>query len=212
MVDLHTHLGYRKGATFRAENFTRENLLDQLQRFASYGVAAVASAGTDRGDLTFTAARPSRRTAPLVRTAGPRARAAGRRAVAADARRAVRRVDRRRGAARRARARRPSKVDFVKIWVDDRNGTVPKLSPALYRAIIDEAHKHKLRVFAHIATLADAKDLLRAGRRRLPPPGPRSRRRRRAARPAQGSGRTVFFALTLFAPRLHALTRRGRRG
>ena len=40
---------------------------------------------------------------------------------------------------------------------------MPKLSPALYRAIIDEAHTHDLRVLAHIATLADAKALLRAG-------------------------------------------------
>jgi imidazolonepropionase-like amidohydrolase len=55
------------------------------------------------------------------------------------------------------------KVDWVKIWVDDRNGTVPKLTPPLYRAIIDEAHKHDLRVVAHIYYLADAKDLLRAG-------------------------------------------------
>ena len=55
------------------------------------------------------------------------------------------------------------KVDWVKIWVDDRNGTVPKLTPPLYRAIIDEAHKHDLRVVAHIYYLADAKELLRAG-------------------------------------------------
>jgi len=54
-------------------------------------------------------------------------------------------------------------VDFVKIWVDDRNGTVPKLTPALYRAIIDEAHKNNIRVVAHIFYLADAKDLLKAG-------------------------------------------------
>jgi imidazolonepropionase-like amidohydrolase len=55
------------------------------------------------------------------------------------------------------------KVDLVKIWVDDRNGTVPKLTPPLYRAIIDEAHKHNLRVAAHIFYLADAKELLRSG-------------------------------------------------
>jgi len=55
------------------------------------------------------------------------------------------------------------KVDLIKIWVDDRNGTVPKLTPALYRAIIDEAHKHGLRVAAHIFYLADAKELLRSG-------------------------------------------------
>jgi len=55
------------------------------------------------------------------------------------------------------------KVDLVKIWVDDRNGTVPKLKPELYRAIIDEAHKNGLRVAAHVFYLSDAKDLLRSG-------------------------------------------------
>ena len=52
---------------------------------------------------------------------------------------------------------------MVKIWVDDRDGKYPKLTPALYGAIIDEAHKQKLRVTAHIVTLEDAKGLLRAG-------------------------------------------------
>jgi imidazolonepropionase-like amidohydrolase len=55
------------------------------------------------------------------------------------------------------------KVDLVKIWVDDRNGTVKKLTPPLYRAIIDEAHKNNLRVAAHIFYLEDAKELLRSG-------------------------------------------------
>jgi imidazolonepropionase-like amidohydrolase len=55
------------------------------------------------------------------------------------------------------------KVDIVKIWVDDRGGTVPKLPPALFRAVIDEAHALGLRVVAHVFYLADAKDLLRAG-------------------------------------------------
>ena len=55
------------------------------------------------------------------------------------------------------------KVDIVKIWVDDRNGMYQKLTPALYGAIIDEAHKNGLRVTAHIFTLEDAKGLLRAG-------------------------------------------------
>src|SRR5439155_816548 len=55
------------------------------------------------------------------------------------------------------------KVDLVKIWVDDRDHTVAKLSPALYTAIIDEAHKHNLRTIAHIFTLEDAKGVLRAG-------------------------------------------------
>jgi imidazolonepropionase-like amidohydrolase len=55
------------------------------------------------------------------------------------------------------------KVDLVKIWVDDRNGQYKKLTPELYGAIIDEAHKSGLRVTAHIFALEDAKGLLRAG-------------------------------------------------
>jgi imidazolonepropionase-like amidohydrolase len=55
------------------------------------------------------------------------------------------------------------KVDLVKICVDDRNGMYKKLTPDLYGAIIEEAHKNGLRVTAHIFTLDDAKGLLRAG-------------------------------------------------
>lgn len=54
-------------------------------------------------------------------------------------------------------------VDFVKIWVDDRNGQYEKLTPVLYGAVIDEAHQHGLRVTAHVFTLEDAKGLLSAG-------------------------------------------------
>jgi imidazolonepropionase-like amidohydrolase len=46
--------------------------------------------------------------------------------------------------------------------VDDRGGTITKLRPELYRAIIDEAHKNTLRVAVHATGLQDAKDLLRA--------------------------------------------------
>jgi imidazolonepropionase-like amidohydrolase len=55
------------------------------------------------------------------------------------------------------------KVDIVKIWVDDRNGRAPKLSPTLYRAVIDEAHKRGLRVSAHVFYHDDAVDLVDAG-------------------------------------------------
>ena len=56
-----------------------------------------------------------------------------------------------------------NKVDIVKIWVDDRDHKFTKLSPPLYSAVIDEAHKNKLRVTAHIFALEDAKGLLKAG-------------------------------------------------
>src|ERR1700681_3263472 len=44
-----------------------------------------------------------------------------------------------------------------------RNGTVEKLKPNLYRALIDEAHKNNLRVMAHVFALDDVKDLVRSG-------------------------------------------------
>src|SRR6185312_14817460 len=57
-------------------------------------------------------------------------------------------------------ARRPN---FVKIWVDDNLGKVPKMKPEVYQAAIDEAHKHGLKVAAHVYYLNDAKRLVRDG-------------------------------------------------
>jgi len=72
----------------------------------------------------------------------------------------IRTEDDARKAVRELSARR---VKIVKTWVDDRGGTVRKFTPALFGAIIDEAHKLNMRVAVHATGLADAKDLLRAG-------------------------------------------------
>ena len=56
-----------------------------------------------------------------------------------------------------------SKVDAIKIWVDDRGGRAPRLAPELFRAAIDEGHRHKLRVSAHVFYHADAVELADAG-------------------------------------------------
>jgi imidazolonepropionase-like amidohydrolase len=165
LVDAHSHPGYTdvKRMTTEAANFTRDNLVDHMRRYAYYGIAATLSMGVDRGEAPFELRAQPAPGAALYRTAGrgialPNAGpgAEYRRdapygvATEAEARAAVREL-----------AARP--VDIVKIWVDDRNGTVPKLPPPMYRAIIDEAHKNGLRVTAHIFDLADAKELLRAG-------------------------------------------------
>src|ERR1700675_4760767 len=55
------------------------------------------------------------------------------------------------------------KVDIVKIRVDDTLGTVKKMPAEVYRAVVDEAHKRKLRVAVHLFYLADAKAVLDAG-------------------------------------------------
>jgi imidazolonepropionase-like amidohydrolase len=56
-----------------------------------------------------------------------------------------------------------TKPDILKIRVDDQLGTTKKMAPAVYKAIIDEAHKRRVRVAAHIFYLEDAKELLRSG-------------------------------------------------
>ena len=55
------------------------------------------------------------------------------------------------------------KVDIVKIRVDDNLGTTPKMTPEIYKAVIDQAHKKGLRVAVHLFYLEDAKAVLDAG-------------------------------------------------
>jgi imidazolonepropionase-like amidohydrolase len=147
IIDTHTHLAR-----------TREALIDQLQRLAYYGIAAVLSLGQDSGEVPFQVQAETIPNAARYRTAGrgitmPEP---GRSDIPywinneAEGRKAVQELA-------------VQKVELIKIWVDDRNGQYKKLTPAMYGAIIEEAHKNKLRVAAHIFSLEDAKGLLRAG-------------------------------------------------
>jgi imidazolonepropionase-like amidohydrolase len=147
IVDTHTHMPVN-----------REELMTALQRKAYFGVGVVMSLGQDTGDVAIQV----RNEMPPN---GARLRTAGRGITMPEPGRGtapywVSTTDEARKAIRELAAR---KVDIVKIWVDDRNGTVKKMTPEIYTAIIDEAHKNKLRVTAHIFTLDDAKGLLRAG-------------------------------------------------
>jgi imidazolonepropionase-like amidohydrolase len=147
IVDAHTHMPTE-----------RQALVDLLQRKAYFGVAAVMSMGQDNNDVAFQVRAEPIPGAARLRTAGRgitapepgRTEAPYWVSTEAEARKAVQEL-----AAR--------KVDMVKIWVDDRDGKYKKLTPELYGAVIDEAHKNKLRAIAHIYTLEDAKGLLRAG-------------------------------------------------
>ncbi len=55
------------------------------------------------------------------------------------------------------------KPAFIKIWVDDRDGRKPTLTPPLYDAILEEAHKFDVPVAVHNVRQADAKELVRHG-------------------------------------------------
>ena len=55
-------------------------------------------------------------------------------------------------------------VDFIKMWVDDEREMIPNKMPyEITKAAIDEAKKHKIKVWAHVYYLEDAKELARQG-------------------------------------------------
>src|SRR5207253_943657 len=53
--------------------------------------------------------------------------------------------------------------DMFKLWVDDTYGMFPKMKPEVFQAAMNEAHKNKIRVAAHVFYLADANALVAAG-------------------------------------------------
>ncbi len=166
LVDTHVHLGYQKGLVFAADNFTRDTIVDQLDRYLYAGVGAVLSLGTDPGTLPFQVRADQaagRRGGSTWLTAGRGIAAPNAGPGTPELKASAYGVTTEEEARRAVREQTANKVDFIKIWVDDRNGTVPKLDPALSRAVIDEAHKQGTRVIAHVFYLDDAKELARAG-------------------------------------------------
>ena len=147
IIDTHTHLSRERDA-----------LVEDLRRRAYWGVGAAMSLGQDNTDAVFQVRDETIPDAARYRTAGRGMTAPepGRTDIPywltneAEARKAV-------------QEQAAKKVDIIKIWVDDRDGKYKKLTPALYGAVIDEAHKNNLRVTAHLFTLEDGKGLLRAG-------------------------------------------------
>jgi imidazolonepropionase-like amidohydrolase len=177
-VDLHGHIGYQHDVdgTMAKEYFTRENLIDHLQRLAYYGFSAVVSVGdlvdrsdlhggrTNWGDVPLRVRQEIIPDAALFRTTGPGIAWPGSGANGHPSRTdvpyPVTTVEEARAAVQDYVRMKP---DFIKIWVDDRGGRTKKLTPPLYLAIIEEAHKFNVPVAVHNVTLADAKLLMRAG-------------------------------------------------
>ena len=166
LIDGHSHIGYMKNLTSGAMNYTRENILDHMYRFAYFGVAASQAMGTDFGEMPFqlrdeilagkhpNAARfltAGRGLSPLSEISPDNMRQAAFPVTTPE------------GARASVQELVPRKLKLIKTWVDDRGGNVKPLSPDLYTAIFDEAHKHNLRVAVHATDLKVAKELIPAG-------------------------------------------------
>jgi imidazolonepropionase-like amidohydrolase len=162
IVDAHSHIGYQKSTSTSVKNYTRENILDHMYRFAFYGIAASHAMGSDFGDMPYElrqeilagkypdAARflsSGRGLAPLSEIDD------------SNMRHAAYVITTEEGARADVRELAAHGVTLVKTWVR----ADPKMPPSLYGAIIDEAHRNNVRVAVHATELADAKQLLRAG-------------------------------------------------
>jgi imidazolonepropionase-like amidohydrolase len=170
LIDIHNHLGWTDQRTNTAskQNYTRALVIDHLQRYAYYGVAATLSMGLDRWDvdpeLPYKLRIEIIPNAARFLTVGRGIAATPMAGPVADYRLGVPY-----GAQTEAEGRalvhelHGKKVEMIKIWVDDRLNTVPKLQVNVYEAIINEAHKNGMRVVAHIFNLEDGKQLLKSG-------------------------------------------------
>ncbi len=170
LIDGHNHIGLtneRDGSNSKA-NYTRDNLIDQLERYAYYGVAAGLSMGLEADqELAYQLRDEVIPNAARFLTVGRGIAATPLAGPVGEPRLGIpfgaRTEKEGRDHVKELHARG---VHFVKIWVDDRKGQAPKIQPNVYRAIVAEAHANGMEVLAHIGRttgLADAKDLFQAG-------------------------------------------------
>ena len=170
LIDTHNHIGWTDHKTNVATktSFTRELVIDHLQRYAYFGFAAANSMGLDRWnvdpDMPYKLRYEMIPNAARFLTVGRGIAATPMAGPPVDYRLGIPY-----GAQTEAEGRKDVQelkakgVELVKIWVDDRQGTVPKLQVKVYEAIFDEAHKNGMRVVSHIFNLGDAKQLLKSG-------------------------------------------------
>jgi imidazolonepropionase-like amidohydrolase len=165
LINAHGHLALVDGTENSATYYTLPHVLAELRQYEHYGVVEMLSLGLNRNLIYQVRAQQKAGTldgaavfvadhgigvdggAPPLQHSDdqldqPRSPLEAREAVdAADDRH----------------------TDLIKVWVDDLYGTKPKMQPAIYQAVIDEAHKRHLPVAAHMYYLEDAKALVRAG-------------------------------------------------
>ena len=176
LIDAHAHLGYEGYRSWGSQNYSRENLIEHLERYAYYGFGAVFSAGSDPEDLAIEIQRAQRDgevegarflfgTGMAPPGQGPNNQFLAHAVAIAEQTgmtvlRGVASAEEGRASVREVSAKQ---IPFIKIWVDDRGGSQEKLGRELYRAIIDEARARDIEVIVHQQNARDMPDLLEAG-------------------------------------------------
>ena len=162
LIDAHMHIGYEGYMSWGSQNYSRENIIEHLERYAYYGFGAVLSAGSDADDLALEIQRGQREGevegARFLFAAGMAMSDEGLYAAflehalivedrtgmnvrwvvdsEEEARSAVREISRK-------------GIRFIKLWMDDRRRVRNYMPQYIYSSIIDEAHAQGIKVFVH---------------------------------------------------------------
>jgi imidazolonepropionase-like amidohydrolase len=171
LVNVHVHIGYEGYTSWGADNYTAANVLDHLRREAFYGVGVTQSVGSSPTDAsiqfqTDQAAGKFPVASRFLFMPGMAPPHGGPDAIlmkGTDALHAVNEVSTAAEARAAVQSMAAKQLKSVKIWVDDRRGTYPKMTPEVYNAIIAEAHAHGMMVNAHAIALPDQKAVVSAG-------------------------------------------------
>jgi imidazolonepropionase-like amidohydrolase len=178
LIDLHVHIGAVRDMAQNPDFYTRESVEKDLRQYAAYGVTTVQSMGTDTDLINeFKTQRTGRPEYARVYAPGqglvycvPVAQCVtgitgkvfvgGYGGIIPGVNHPFDTVE---AALKEVDAQAAKGADFIKMWVDDELGQLPKMPPEIRKAIIDRAHQRGLRVLAHVFYLADAKQLVDAG-------------------------------------------------
>jgi imidazolonepropionase-like amidohydrolase len=165
LINAHGHAGLVAGGQNRADAYTRENVQAQLLQYERYGVTAVLTLGLNR-DIVYDIRDEQRRGSvpgATLFTAGRGIGVPGGAPPVPVAPDQVYRPKTPEEAAADVDEAAAHKPDYFKIWVDDVWGKFPKMEPAVFKATIEAAHRHKIRVASHVFYLADAKGVISSG-------------------------------------------------
>ena len=148
LINAHGHVGVARGLDSGEEASTRGNVVDQLQRYAAYGITTVVSLG-DEPDAAFDV----RNDGDFSDNGMARLFVAGN--VLSPGSLEEARTD--------VEALMEKNPDWTKIRVDDGLGTREKMQTDVYSAVIEASHSYDTPLAAHIVQLEDAKGVVENG-------------------------------------------------
>jgi imidazolonepropionase-like amidohydrolase len=172
--NAHLHIGYEGFVSWGVENHSPENVLDHLEREAFYGVGTAMAMGDQPTDFAIKFQEdqlagkfPS--AARFFFAAGLAPPGGGPDALLIQATtplHAVYEVSTPEEAVAAVRKIAARKIKEVKFWVDNRDnarGSMKKMPPRVYTALIEEAHRRGMIAHAHATNLQDQKGVVKAG-------------------------------------------------